>query len=229
MAYFPKIKSEKIVQVGDKIRFDATQSFGTPDEAAVTLVEIEPNAGDGFIDVTSTRVLDWVYLTAGSKTATVRVTTDAVYTATADISVLTEADDRLFSVDEELRMLEPDILNWLPVGYSNFNHIHRLAQKNILDWLDELRIYKQDGSRFTKADIVEKDQVRRLSLFMSLRMIFEGLSNQTDDVFAEKAARYRAMEKEAKNRNYISLDADDDGIIQADERKDNRTFILVRR
>lgn len=233
MSYFIQVQCPAQAQVGDKVRISLSESFLTQDEAAVTLVEIEPDTGVGFVDVTNvdqTRwYLDWAYDSANTKTVTARVTTDTVYTKTQSIEVLTFAADSLFSSDQDLKSYEPDILKWLPIEYSNWNHIHRECQRNILNHLDELRIYKPDGSKFQASDILHKSEVRRLSAYMALRMIFSGLSNQVDDIFNDKRLQYKELEKMARNRNYLTLDLDGDGIEDGNEKIDKRTFTMVRR
>lgn len=239
--YFPILKAESIVQVYDKVRISALESFGTPDEFPVYKVEIRPLAAGSFIDITQIEnlYLDWAYAAAATNVATLKVTTVdntiplspvyAEYTTTLTITSVTAETDALFSYDVQLRTLEPDILNWIPAGYSSWNHIHRQAQTNILDWLNEIRITKPDGTAFTKADIVNKDQVRRLSSYIALRMIFYSLSNQVDDIYDKKAKQYLIMENEAKTRNYISLDVNGDSTISTSENFDLRTVRMVRR
>lgn len=239
--YFPILKAESVVQVNDRVRISALESFGTPDEPAVYKVEIKPLASGSFIDITQVDglYLDWSYSVAAENTVTLKVTTrdltdpdvpvDTEYTTTLTISSVTAATDNLFSNDVQIRTLEPDIINWIPSGYSSWNHIHRQAQTNILDWLNEIRITKPDGTPFTKSDIANKDQVRRLSSYIALRMIFYSLSNQVDDIFDKKAKQYLIFENEAKNRNYLSLDTDGDGTASTSENFDMRSVRMVRR
>jgi hypothetical protein len=236
--YFPILKSEAIVQTYDRVRLNALDSFGTPDEPAVFKVEIEPEDSVGFFNITSNeyRYLDWSYVTDGEKVVTLKVTTrdntnpllpvDVEYTTTLTITVIDETDDYLFSNDNNLRTLEPDILRWIPAEYSSWNHIHRQAQTNILDWLNEIRIVKPDGTAFTKEDIVNKEQVRRLSSLTALRMIFFSLSNQVDDIFDKKAQYYSQLEQQARTRNYIDLDVNGTTTPVA---VDLRTVRMVRR
>jgi hypothetical protein len=42
-------------------------------------------------------------------------------------------------------------------------------------------------------------------------MVFEGISNATDDIFHEKALRYKNMEAEARDRARLRVDLDNDG------------------
>lgn len=225
---FPKLSLENILQVDDKTRLDGTKSFITVDEAAITLVEIEPEAAAGFIDVTSNSYLDWSYATDGTKTVSLRITTDAApITVTKDIEVITEVDDRLFSSDEDLLPHEDDILRFVRPGRSSFLDKHRAAQELIVDWLDHNRIFADDGSKLTKTAIFNVEEVRQWSKFLTLAIIFESLSNATDDIFFDKAMRYKELAKKASNRGALRLDKDGDG--EKDSHKDLRTFRLVKR
>jgi hypothetical protein len=238
VAIFPILKSETVVQAKDKIRFLATRSFVTDEPSPITQVEIRPELEADFIDITNEVdgyidpelwFLDWAYLTEGQKVVTLKVTAGALSEEKSiGIKVVTEEDDCLFSTDDDLRAKEHDIEKWIPEGYSSWNHIHRQAQKNILDWLDEQRITKNDGSRFDAKDLVDKEQVRRLSVYITLRMIFGSISNQVGDVFEEKRAEYQRLETQAKNaRTWLKLDTTGDGL--ADKVQDLRTFRMVRR
>jgi hypothetical protein len=234
---FPNLYSEKIVQVGEKIRLDASPTFKA-NSHTISAVEITPEAGADTFDVYNVDsdlwFLDWSYNTAGTKTVTVEVTyshgmTTETATKNFEVSVLTEAQDALFSTDADLMVFEHNILRWLPDGYTTWNHVHREAQKQILHWLDEIRIFKSDGTGLTKTDLVDKSQVRKLSAFMALKMIFGQVSNQVDDVFAQKSVYYEGKEKEAKNRGYIAADFNGDGSLSLSEKQELRSTRLVRR
>lgn len=225
---FPVLELEDVLQVDDKTRLDARKSFISPDEAAITLVEIEPEAAAGFIDVTSNQYLDWQYASDGTKAVTVRITTDgAPVTKSKNIEVVTEADDALFSNDADMLAHEDDILNYVRPGRNSFLDKHRLTQEMIVRWLGDNRIYDTDGNLLTKAAITQVEEVAEWSKFYTLYLIFNSLSNATDDIFAEKASLYKALANDAKNRSAIRLDRDGDG--NEDTTADLRTFRLKRR
>jgi hypothetical protein len=212
MAIFPSLELEQKLQVDDKTRLDARKSFISTGEAAITLVEIQPEASESFIDVTSNKYLDWQYATNGTKSVIVRITTDgAPVTFSKDIEVLSIADDKLFSGDAELVPHEPDVLQYTREGRNSFLDVHRTAQDRILTWLDEHRIWDDNGDRLTKAAIIDLEEVNDWSKFLTLKMIFEGLSNAIDDIFHEKAMRYESMMVSARNRASLRLDRDGDG------------------
>lgn len=209
---FPILKSDLIVQVGDKLRLDSSKTFITPDENEISLIEIEPETGAGFFDVTSSKYLDWVYLTAGEKTATLRVTTDMV-TENAELVVdcLTMATDKLFSTDNDLIGHESKIYDYLPKEYSSFNHLHRSSQSVILDSLTQRGYEKAPGVPLTKLDIFNVDEVKQWSKFLTLSTIFSASSNEVNDFFSVKAQQYKELAERSAQRAYLTLDTDQDG------------------
>lgn len=216
MAVFPVLEAESTLQIGDKTRLSGTKSFVSKDNVAVTLVEIEPEAGAGFIPVTGTSYkdwyLDWVYAGATrTVVASLRVTAGGVATTTKSVSLLTAASDYLFSTDADLVAIEPDILKWVPEGRTTFINVHREAQIKILDWLDEAGITNVDGDRLTKDRLRDLDEVRSWSKYMVLSLIFRGIYNSVDDVFVDKAKFYASLAKDKSSRTKLRLDIDGDG------------------
>jgi len=217
---FPKLEIEPIVQVNDKTRLSAVKSFADKSESAITKVEIDPDGSTGFIDVTgassSDWYLDWQYSTdLGSPfSVSVRVTTaGAPVTYTKTITVLTEANDYLFSKDSDLVAFEPDILNYIPDGHSSFNFIHRRAQQLILDELDNMGLVDKNGNRFVAKDLIDVQEVKEWSVFKVLKIIFQGLSERVDDEFDQKMKQYESLEAGRKDRARLRIDFDKDGIL----------------
>lgn len=229
MAIFPHLEIESFVQVNDRTRLSGLKSFVSADEAAISLLEIRPTTAGSFIDVTADKYLDWAYSTDGTETVAVRVTTDgAPVTYTKDIEILTELDDHLFSTDAELVPHEPNILNFVRAGRNSFIDVHRTAQDRILTELDERKIWDINGDRLTKEDIVDIEEVNDWSKYLTLRLIFEGLSNATDDIYSQKAQKYRSMEQSASERASLRLDRDGDGNTDATP-YELRSARLIRR
>lgn len=223
MAIFCDLKLEPLVQVSDKTRLDASRSFIAKGDSAITLVEIEPDTGVGYVDVTGDGskdwYLDWAYSTEGTKTVTVRITTDGdPVTLTKTLGVLTESSEKLLSKDADIISLESDVMSYLPEGFSSYNYVHRKALGLILEYLDR-QGYKDDaGAPLTKDALVEKEAFNAWSKFMALRLIYFDLSNQVDDIFWKKAEYYRTLEESARNRAEIPLDTNGDTVIDESER-----------
>jgi len=227
---FGELKLEGTLQVNDKTRLDAIASYLTPDEAAITLLEIEPHTGDGFIDVTTPKYMDYSYSTAGAKIVTVRITTDgAPQSFTKGISVISSIDDALFSTDEDIVPLEDDILKYVRNGRNSFLDKHREAQKIVLNDLDKAKIWKNDGAIYTASDIVDIQEFKEQSKYLTLHLIFKSLSNAIDDIFSSKAAKYKSFATDAGNRGSIHLDGDADGDLANNAKTDIFSATLRRR
>lgn len=235
MAIFPHIDAETTVQEDDKTRIDATKSFVDKGENAITLVEIEPEAGNGFIDVTGSSYkdwfLDWEYATAGTVTASVRITAgvSGPTTKTKDVVVVTEAADKLFSNDQDLKIHEHDILKHVPVGKNSFKYMHRRAQVLILDWLDRKGYTDTSGVKLTKAAVIDITEVKEWSTFLTLALIFADISNVPEDVFDQKAGLYTTKMLDARNRSILRLDFTGDGSVELGENVRVTSSFMVRR
>jgi len=222
MAIFPHVELEDIVQVNDKTRLSGTKTFISKDEAAVTLVEIEPEAGNGFIDVTGTKqadwYLDWEYATGGVKTVSVRVTTDgAPVTDSLTLEVLTLVDDNQFCSDSYLVYNEHDIMKWVRPGRNTHKDVIRRAKRMIMKDLEEFGVLDSQGNKLTESAIVDLEEVREWATYMSLFVIFKTNSNSTEDIFSKKAAEYKERAQKSRHRSYFKFDWNGDGIIDRDE------------
>lgn len=233
MAIFPDILTELIVQVNDKIRINARRSYVSKGESAITIIEIEPEAGSGFVDVTDADsdnwFLDWQYNLEGTKTISLRVTTDGVpVTTTLDIVCLTEAEDKLFSDDQDLVRHETSILKYVPRGKNTYKYVHRLCQTECLEQLYKDGYFATDGSKLTKAEVIDVEEMRQWSKFMALRLIFRDLSNAVDDIYDRKSKMYENDEQMWRTKSRLKLDINKDGTLGDDEGFDITTRKLVR-
>ncbi len=230
MSIFGKLILEPTVQEDDKTRLNATKSFVSKDEADITLVEIEPEASAGFIDVTGTSsndwFLDWEYSTDGDKTVSLRLTTDGgPVVFTEDIEVVTEADDKLFSNDDDLKRHEPSVLNWIISGRNTFKDMHRRAQTLILDFFRIQGYRNQDGTNVSKDEILDILEVKEWSTYMVLKLVFEGRSNDPEDIFREKSRTYNSEMIAARESVFKVYDFNKDGDLTASEQ--NKRFNVI--
>lgn len=136
---------------------------------------------------------------------------DSTDTVTEYISVYSEAGDHLFSTDANLRRHRHDILEFLPDGRNSFKHMHRRAQDIIMAFFDENGHTDVYGDPLTVSAIVDVNEVRQWSIFLTLRLIHDELSNSVDDDFYQKARMYEASEVQHRNRVILRLDRDKDG------------------
>lgn len=222
MAVFAVLKSDDRVFEGDKIRFDGSESFigSTATFHGNNSHEISFDNGVTWINISQKKYLDYAFGTSGPKTVLLRVRDqhDNTNTATKVITVLDLADQKLFSNDSDLYFYEPEIDAYLPKKWSSWNLVHLKAQEFILDWLDEIGAYKADGSKFTAADFGDSQQVKQLSCYKTLEIIYEGNSNVVGDLFSIKRDKYRGLVLEKLNRSNLRLDYDDNGTIDTNEK-----------
>jgi hypothetical protein len=233
---FPHLEYERLVQEFDRTRLDASKTYLSPNHNPIQKIEIRPEALEDFYDITESKHLDWQYGSDGSKAITLRITTgvdedtlDAPEDSVYSIDVITEEDDHLFSVDNDIVAYEDDILKYVRAGRNTFLDKHRAAQKDILQILDRRRIMNRDGTRLTKDQIFDKVEVREWSKFKTLSIIFSGISNAVDDIFGQKAQHYAKKASEAENFAVIRLDLNKDGEVTKDEQVDLFSTELIRR
>lgn len=236
MSVFAYLELEPIVQVDDRTRLSAVKSFATQDESAISMVEIDPGTGT-FVDVTPDTAtdsenyyLDYQFSSAGSKTIRARITAGStVNTVSKTITVLSVADDALFASDADLATAEPDVLQYVKSGRNTFKDIHRAAQDEIIQYLNEQGYTDSEGDPLTKDAIVDFDEVKLWSKYTALRMIYEGLSNAVDDIYAKKAAKYDKAIIPHRNKVIIRLDVDGDGEVDTNEGIGVQTCELFKR
>jgi hypothetical protein len=230
MAQFTIIKADSFVFTGDKIRIDVSESFLTPDETFATVShEVSIDAGVTWFNVSSKKIMDWIFSTAGNKTITARISsTTGSSTATTTISVIDITTAKLFSKDMDLYMYEQDIDAILPKRWSSWNVIHHAAQKWILDWLDEKRVVDQDGNKYTIDDFLDPQEVKQLSCYKALEFIYESNSNLSGDISSIKRDKYRALANEKASRAQLKLDYNKNNASEITERTDLLTVMVNR-
>lgn len=143
--------------------------------------------------------------------------------------VYSEDGDRLFCSNQDLTAHEPDLMKWVPQGRSSFKDVIRRSQKLILAWLDEKGYVNVYGNKFDKHDIIDLEEVRQWSIFQTLKLIMQGISNVTDDVFDKKAKEYSKLEEAARQRVILRIDTNRDGAADAMEGLSISSGSLYRR
>jgi hypothetical protein len=225
--------NEDLIQENDKTRIDVSLSFVSGD--GITDIEIEPEAGAGYISVFNIDqdkwYLDWSYATDGVKVISVRAT-DGTSTITQafSISVISETDDNLYSTDAQIFRLEGELKKYIPQGKSSFTSYHRESQARILTYLDRKRIWNTDGTALTKNQINLTGELNKWSLYETILMIYTDLFISVGDKFAAKVNEYKALRNNERDRGAIRLDKDNSGTIDANsEIQDLKSYRLIKR
>ena len=185
--------------------------------------------GTTWFNITSKKIIDWVYSSPGTKTVTVRITSNAGSTTkTTQVVALDLTTAKLFSNDSDLYQYETDIDSVLPKKWSSWNMIHLAAQKWITDWLDEKGIVDMNGNKYGVDDLLDMQQVKQLSCYKALEFIYESNSNVVGDISSFKRDKYRALANEKASRSQLTLDYNKDGESSVDERTDLLSVIVGR-
>lgn len=228
---FIVIKNEQLIQLEDKTRFDVSKSFANNGESFDT-VTISVNSGTT-IDITENLYLDYAFVSGDEGTATIDVEiTSGIdsFNKQATIQVVTAAEDNLFSTDKDIVPIQTDILDYVKDGRTSHLDKHREAQAIILNDLDANEHWKQNGSRYTAADIVDIQEFKEWSKYVTLKLIMMDNSNQIEDIFMQKAQDYKSYIVNAKKRAIFRLDYNGDGEINENtEKEQNQTGYLQRR
>lgn len=223
--------TDKCVSLKDKFRIDISQSYATPDEGAFTMLEIQPDTGDSFFNVTTDQYLDWQYDISGTKTVTVRLTTELGTIKTDTIEIEVKEDECFLSDDDCLKALEPEIYKYMPCDKCSYNYVHRKVVDLIIEDLTCRGIYKEsknkndvknpfDGCKIEKLtceQLADSKQIRQWAAYWALEIIFCGMVNSKDDIFYIKMLKYASKRKEASSTGVLLFDQDGDGEIEKHE------------
>lgn len=223
---FPIIFADTVVQTGELIRFDISESKGDIKTAKLTIDGTEKEFTTD--DIAKGKLfLDWLFDTAGAKVirADFTDTSDVASYREMTVTVKTPAEEKLFNTDADLLAYESKVRSWIPEGRSTWNFVHREVKKVIFEELSS-----KFQTRLDDANILNALQFREWAKFKALEMIFRGINNTESDVFATKAEFYG---KEAANYrtlalNSLEVDVNKDGAIEPKEKKNSNGVELIR-
>lgn len=148
---------------------------------------------------------------------------------THDMLVISATSDRLWSTDPMLKTHEPRILKWAVAGRNTFKDVHRLAQTQMLAWMDKEGFIDVFHDKYTKQRVILPEEFEQWSKFTTLALIFDGLSDKEDDFFFKKARRYQGKGKFFRDRAVVRIDIDQDGDVETHEQIDITHATVKRR
>lgn len=215
---------ESVVQVGDKTRIDLSKSFANGETIDLYEVSFDDIT---YIDITTNKYLDWAYQTDGEQTVYIRLTgSDTTINPNFTVTVLTEAQDKLFSSDQDLLSSENSITGFIRDGRDSFLDIHREVQRRIIRRLDELKIWDKNGDPLTKDAVVNVEEVRDWAKYYALEIIFGSIANVVDDIYSVKSKNYKKLREQAEQHCIVRLDLDGD--TESDTNKQDASWIVIR-
>jgi hypothetical protein len=139
----------------------------------------------------------------------------------------------VFSDDEDLKGEYPSIMDFLPSGAETFIRFHESARKAIVkdlrkNGIKTLATGATTPGLLTEYDILDKEEVREASKFLALSKVFRWLSDSTGDNWDGLSKEYGA-EAAGAISPLISIDSDDDGKTDDEEKLDNTGLVIVGR
>lgn len=139
----------------------------------------------------------------------------------------------LFADDQDLTYEVPEITDTNHLA-GKTSHIltHVAARNEILQSLNNkdykklnpTTSYRED---LTAWDILEGSQLKQAAVYLALSKIYFNFSDATDDKYHQKSKHFYAKFKEAFQLSQLSLDANDDGLLDVAE-KASSTFSILR-
>lgn len=138
----------------------------------------------------------------------------------------------LFSDDNDLLGEYPSIMEHLPEGATTFVKFHESARKTLITDLrkEGISIKGIDDTRRKQLDafdILDIEEVREASKFLTLSKIFGWVSDATGDKWEGNEEKYAAAAAGALTP-LISLDTNNDGKEDDDEVADTRVVVIGR-
>ena len=144
--------------------------------------------------------------------------------------MITEANDNLYSSDEQIFSIESELKRYIPDGKNSFKNIHREAQSRILNYLDRKRIWASNGEPYTKDQVNLNGELSKWSLYEAMFIIYSDLFVSVGDKFAEKINQYKDLRNSERDRASIRIDKDNSGTFDSNEEiQDLKSFRMIRR
>lgn len=136
----------------------------------------------------------------------------------------------LFSNDDDLREEMAFFDNYLQkTGLASLISFHQGALTQIIDEFNRSGAVKgKDKDRLVDLDFLIPDELRQASKFLALSKMFFELSDSVDDKYYQKHKDYESLYSAAKNTYYLTIDENDDGVMDQKEKNKIRTITVTR-
>ena len=206
-----KVITDKVVYLNETALIDCSKFYFIDENDSLLSLEINaaPSYG-GLVTITNSKKVVITGESVGLFTGVSVIESNLGDSAsvTFEYTVIDKETLSLFCEEEDLKMIEPDIMNYLPYGYTAWTREIVQANKEILDWLFIRGIVKEDGTSYVATDLNNTEEVRRWATYLTLSRIFESLSNQVDDVFSRKSKKYSDTSEKLSAMSIINLKQD---------------------
>ena len=144
--------------------------------------------------------------------------------ATLNQTIVINGVNVVLSDDNDLKRELFEIENYLPSGQNSFIATHEAARDQIVQALNQKAYKINDATTgyikdITVFDLLETQELKLASTYLVLEKIMMNVSDEVDDLFMVKSQYYRKKYNDIINNFTLSIDVDDDGIKDKDERQ----------
>jgi hypothetical protein len=178
------------------------------------------------------RPTDWAESTEGGEA---KYFVKISFSASLSAGTTLQGMNLVFSDDQDLKGIYPYVSNYLNSTETTFILRHENSRDLIIQELRN-RGHQKKGESATfyenvdAWDLLELNEVRLWSTYLTMANIFSSLQSNEGDMFKQKADEYMQKAEFYKAGAYLTLDKDDDGLIDDEESaKDVSVRRLVRR
>jgi len=153
--------------------------------------------------------------------------------ANIDFTAVIDGLNIVFSDDNDLIKLERRIMKQLAKGDKSFIAYHESALEEIIQrYRNSGNNKRKEGTslleKITKWDILDIENLRQASKFLTMAKIMFDVSEQNEDKYYQKFHDYMGQFGEAFRLNIQRLDKNDDGKIDIIENNTKRSVQMVR-
>lgn len=146
----------------------------------------------------------------------------------------------VYSDDKDMNRVYDGVTNYLRTGTTSGILYHEQARKEIVQALRKdghfkmrLGALNNDGmpAQIDEWDFHAIEEINLWSTYLAMSYLFENQSNQVDDNWARLSGKYYLKAQEMKAVYYLTLDTNDDGVIDSNERLGTQNYsgTVIRR
>jgi len=139
----------------------------------------------------------------------------------------------VFADDQDLKKEYFEIGDFLPSGESSFILTHVACRDHIIQVLRNAGHEKRNSASYrediTAFDLLEVGEIKLAATYLALSKIFSNIQDDETDIWRQKSKDYHSLYMNAQKNGLLSIDSDDDGIKDANERVQRSDIRIVRK
>ena len=151
--------------------------------------------------------------------------------STHDVGTIIQGLNIIYADDNDLEGELRTISEFLASGDTSFITYHESARKQIVQSMRNRGQRKTSNTiikNITKWDLLDAGEVNEAAKHLALSKIFFSASDNSEDKWYQRYLDHRRMYESAFNLLYLTIDSDDDGVVDASERLQLRRVTIQR-